>query len=300
MGGLPRVTVLRVADIDGDSVIAVPERWEAEGVPPPRLRVIERGRRSALAIGDRILARTEERGTGHVAHPMKKLAKGEELLLGVVAREGDRWWLKPVDKRERRETMISDLGEAGEGDLVLAEKTGRPPRITAKVTQVLGDPFAPRAFSLIAIHKYGIPHVFSEDLLEEADKSAGRALGEREDLRHLPIIAIDPVDARDFDDAVWASPRDGGGFDAIVAIADVSFYVRPGSQLDREARNAATVSISRTGSCRCCRRSFPPISARCGQVKIARRWRAIWSSMMTASDVMAFHPRYPGGSECAL
>jgi ribonuclease R len=236
MGGLPRVTVLRVADIDGDSVIAVPERWEAVGVPPPRLRVIERGRRSALAIGDRILARTEERGTGHVAHPMKKLAKGEELLLGVVAREGDRWWLKPVDKRERRETMISDLGEAGEGDLVLAEKTGRPPRITAKVTQVLGDPFAPRAFSLIAIHKYGIPHVFSEDLLEEADKSAGRALGEREDLRHLPIIAIDPVDARDFDDAVWASPRDGGGFDAIVAIADVSYYVRPGSQLDREAR----------------------------------------------------------------
>jgi ribonuclease R len=236
MGGVPRVTVLRVVDVEGDHVIAVPERWEAEGKPPPRLRVVEKGRRSALGVGDRILARTEERGPGLVAHPMKKLARGEELLLGVVEREGDRWWLRPVDKRERRDTMISDLGEAGAGDLVLAEKTGRPPRITAKVTEILGDPFAPRSFSLIAIHKFGIPHLFAEDLLDEAERMAGQELGSREDLRHLPIVAIDPVDARDFDDAVWASPREEGGFDAIVAIADVSFYVRPGSQLDREAR----------------------------------------------------------------
>ena len=236
MGGVPKVTVLRVVDVDGDSVFAVPEHWEAEGKPPPRLRVIERGKRSALGVGDRILARTEEKGAGVVAHPMKKLARGEEMMLGVVAREGDHWILRPVDKRERRETRISDLGEAGEGDLVLAEKTGRPPRITAKVAEILGDPFAPRSFSLIAIHKFGIPHLFNEDLLDEALDMARTPLGEREDLRHLPIVAIDPVDARDHDDAVWAAPRNDGGFDAIVAIADVSFYVRPGSQLDREAR----------------------------------------------------------------
>ncbi len=236
MGGVPKVTVLRIADIDGDTIIAVPENWEAEGRPPPRIRVIEQGRRGALGIGDRILARTEERGTGLVAHPMKKLARGEELILGVIEKQGDRHFLKPVDKRERKETLISDLGEAEVGDLVLAEKSGRPPRITAKVTQVLGDPFAPRSFSMIAIHKLGIPHVFSEELLDEAEKAARLPLGEREDLRHLPIVAIDPVDARDFDDAVWAAPREGGGFDAIVAIADVSFYVRPGSQLDKEAR----------------------------------------------------------------
>jgi ribonuclease R len=132
--------------------------------------------------------------------------------------------------------LISDLGEAEPGNLVLAEKSGRPPRITAKVSEVLGDPFAPRSFSLIAIHKYGIPNAFTEDQLLEAEKMARLPLGEREDLRHLPIVAIDPVDARDFDDAVWASPREDGGFDAIVAIADVSFYVRPGSQIDREAR----------------------------------------------------------------
>lgn len=236
MGGLPKVTVLRVVDVDDGQVIAIPEHWEAEGKPPPRLRVIERGRRSALGVGDRILARTEEQGAGHVAHPMKKLARGEEQILGVVAREGDRFWLRAIDKRERRDTLISDIGDAGEGDLVLAEKTGRANRITAKVTEILGDPFAPKAFSLIAIHKFSIPHVFSEELLDEAERVAGLPLGQREDLRHLPIVAIDPVDARDFDDAVWASPREDGGFDAIVAIADVSFYVRPGSRLDREAR----------------------------------------------------------------
>jgi len=236
MGGLPKVTVLRVVDVDDAQVIAIPEHWEAEGKPPPRLRVVERGKRSALGVGDRILARTEEQGSGYVAHPMKKLARSEEQLLGVVAKDGDRYWLRAIDKRERRDTPISDLGEAGEGNLVLAEKTGRPPRITAKVVEILGDPFAPKSFSLIAIHKFNIPHVFSEELLQEAEKMAALDLGEREDLRHLPIVAIDPVDARDFDDAVWASPREDGGFDAIVAIAYVSFYVRPGSALDREAR----------------------------------------------------------------
>ena len=236
MGGVPKVTVLRIVEADGDQVFAVPDSWQAEGTPPPRLRVLEKGRRSALAIGDRILARTEERGPGLVAHPMKKLARGEELTLGVIEKQGDRFWLRPVDKRERRDTVISDLGEAGEGDLVLAEKVGRGSHISAKVTEILGDPFAPRSFSLIAIHKHGIPNVFGEDVLAEAERVAKTPLGDREDLRHLPIIAIDPADARDHDDAVWAAPREDGGFDAIVAIADVSFYVRPGSQIDKEAR----------------------------------------------------------------
>ncbi len=241
MGGVPKVTVLRVVDIDGSQPVAVPENWQAEGMPPPRLRVVERGRRSALGVGDRILARTEEAGQGWIAHAMKKLPKGEELVLGVLHREGDRLWLKPVDKRERRDWPVSDAGEAEPGDLVLAEKSGRPPRMTARVAERLGDPFAPRSFSLIAIHKHGIPDSFSEELLAEAEKSAKRDLGPgREDLRHLSIVAIDPADARDHDDAVWAAPDDDpanpGGFRAIVAIADVSFYVRPGSLIDREAR----------------------------------------------------------------
>lgn len=244
MGGVPKVTVLRVIEISGDQAIAVPERWEAEGIPPPKLRVIERGRKSgALGIGDRILARTEDAGKGLVAHPMKKLSKTEEQLLGVVEKgENDRFWLKPVDKRIRHATLISDLGGAAPGDLVLCEASGRPPRITARVAMVLGDPFAPKSFSLIAIHKYGIPHVFSDGVEAEAGTMSALPLhaDKREDLRHLPIVAIDPVDARDFDDAVWAQsdddPANAGGFRAIVAIADVAYYVRPGSALDREAR----------------------------------------------------------------
>ncbi|HEY0011675.1 MAG TPA: RNB domain-containing ribonuclease [Allosphingosinicella sp.] len=244
MGGVPKVTVLRVTDVDEQGQVwAVPERWEADGVPEPRLRVLERKgpRGSALAPGDRVLARTEQRGNGYAAHPMKKLAKGSELVLGVVHREGDKgYWLKPVEKKERRELPISDLGPAQAGDLVLAEKTGRPPRITARVSDVLGDPFAPRSFSLIAIHKHGIPHEFPDAVIEQAERMAAQPLGEREDLTHVPIVAIDPADARDHDDAVWAAedddPANAGGWKALVAIADVSFYVRPGSALDKEAR----------------------------------------------------------------
>jgi ribonuclease R len=240
MGGLPKVTVLRIVDVDdGGNVWAVPDRWEAE-TPAPRLRVRER-KRGALGVGERVLARTEEAGQGWIAHPMKVLAPASEQLLGVLRGEGDRLWLTGVDKKERREYPVSDAGDAQPGDLVLAEKAGRPPRITARVVQRLGDPFAPRSFSLIAISKHGIPDRFADEALAEAERVAERPLGEdREDLRHLPIVAIDPVDARDHDDAVWAAPDDDpanpGGWRAIVAIADVSFYVRPGTALDREAR----------------------------------------------------------------
>lgn len=235
-GGVPKVTVLCVQAIDESGAVwAVPEQWHAE-TPPPRLRVMERGRRGALGIGDRVLARTEEKGQGVIAHPMKKLARAAELTLGVVKQEGERFWLSPVDKRERRELYISDLRDAEPGDLVLCEVTGRPPRVSARVDAVLGDPFAPRSFSLIAIHKHGLRHEFTQEAIDEAHRVSQQPLGEREDLTHLPIVAIDPEDARDHDDAIWAEADGEGGWNAIVAIADVSFYVRPGSELDREAR----------------------------------------------------------------
>ena len=235
-GGVPKVTVLRVTQVDDSgNVFAVPEQWHAES-SPPRIRLVERGKRSALGIGDRILARTEAKGQGFIAHPMKKLARSAELTLGVVKQEGERFWLSPVDKRERRELFISDLKDAEAGDLVLCEVTGRPPRVSARVDAVLGDPFAPRSFSLIAIHKHGLRHEFAQEAIDEAHRVSKQPLGDREDLTHLPIVAIDPEDARDHDDAIWAEADGEGGWNAIVAIADVSFYVRPGSELDREAR----------------------------------------------------------------
>ncbi|MBB3763254.1 ribonuclease R [Sphingomicrobium lutaoense] len=243
MGGVPRVTVLRVVSVDDGQVWAEPENWQAES-PKPRLRVQQKGKRSALAVNDRILARTEEAGKGHVAHVMKKLARSAEMLMGVVRKEGKRHFLAPIDKKQRTHFELSDLGDAEVGDLVLAEPAGKEKRNVANVDAVLGDPFAPKSFSMIAIHKYGIRHEFPEAVLKEAEKVAKQPLGsEREDLTHLPIVAIDPVDARDHDDAIWAEPDEDegnpGGHKAIIAIADVSYYVRPGSELDKEARKRA-------------------------------------------------------------
>ena len=240
MGGVPKVTVLRVVDIEDGEPIAIPDSWQPDdAVPPPRLRVIEKKKQAALRKGDRVLARTEEAGKGWLAHPMKKLPDSQQSLLGVVELDNSgAAWLAPVDKRIRNASRIADIGGAEEGNLVLAEPVGRGARSGVKVTEVLGDPLAPKSYSLIAIHKYGIPHSFPEEALTGAEAAAKLTLSEekREDLRDLPIVAIDPADARDHDDAIWAEPDGEGGYDAVVAIADVAFYVRPGSAVDREAR----------------------------------------------------------------
>ena len=241
MGGVPKVTVLRVVEIDDGEVFAIPDSWAPDDAsPPPRLRIVERrGKGPALRVGERVLARTEEAGSGWLAHPLKKLPDQGEASLGVVEIDsGGKAWLAPVDRRVRHASAIADLAGAEKGNLVLAEPAGRGPRAGVRVIQVLGDPLAPRAFSLIAIHKHGIAHVFSSEVLEEGKLAAKLPLSadRREDLRHLPIVAIDPADARDHDDAIWAEPDGEGGFRAVIAIADVSFYVRPGGKLDREAR----------------------------------------------------------------
>ncbi|RZV30631.1 MAG: ribonuclease R [Sphingomonadaceae bacterium] len=249
MGGVPKVTVLKVIDIDDGELFAEPENWDPDDKQkPPRLTIVEakRGRNAkggkgmpALKRGDRVLARTEETDGGWRAFPMKKLPARTEGLMGVIEIDGSgKPWLAPVDKKVRNSVHVVDLGGAESGQLVLAEQAGRSPRAGVKVVEVVGDPLAPRSFSLIAIAKHGIPHVFPEEALAEAERAAELPLSEdkREDLRDVPILAIDPADARDHDDAIYAKPDDKGGFDAIVAIADVSYYVRPGSAVDREAR----------------------------------------------------------------
>jgi ribonuclease R len=245
MGGVPKVTVLRVVEIEDGEPIAIPDNWSPEAPDkPPRLTLRELkgkgGKRPpALKRGDRVLSRAEETEAGWIAFPMKKLPPRTEGLMGVVEMDGTgKPWLAPVDKRVRNSAKIVDLGEAEEGQLVIAEQAGRSERAGVKVVEVVGDPLAPKSFSLIAIAKHGIPHVFPEGVHEEAARAADLRISEekREDLRHVPIVAIDPADARDHDDAIWAEPDGKGGYKALIAIADVSFYVRPGSALDKEAR----------------------------------------------------------------
>ncbi len=259
MGGVPKVTVLRVIEIDDGEVWAQPDNWNPDdGAKPPRLLIIEKsngpkrgGGRSpsrgmpALKSGDRVLSRTEElgeAGSGNWrAYPIKKLPARSEGLMGVVEIDkAGKAWLAPVDKKVRNSSPISDLNGAEAGELVFAEPAGRSHRAGVKVIEVVGDPLAPKAFSLIAIAKHGIPTTFPDEVMAEAERAADLPLSQehREDLRDVPILAIDPADARDHDDAIWAEPdpENEGGFRAIVAIADVSHYVRPGGALDKEAR----------------------------------------------------------------
>ncbi|MBZ6378058.1 ribonuclease R [Pacificimonas flava] len=231
-GGLPKVTVLRVVSVEDGRPFAIPESWDNPD-PPPRVLVREKKGGRALGEGDRILARIEETGRGYRGHLMKRIGRTSEEVLGILRADERGHFLQPTDKRLRKTFSVHDIGEARPGDLVLAAVEGRK----ARVTQRLGDPFEPRSISLIAIHAKGLPHVFPEKVLEQADKSAGQPLGDgREDLRHLPILTIDPEDARDHDDALHVRRSNKGGWDAVIAIADVSHYVRPGSALDAEAR----------------------------------------------------------------
>src|SRR5690606_2077458 len=145
MGGVPKVTVLRVVEIEDGEAFAIPDAWQPDdATPPPRLRVIEgkkgKSRQAALKTGDRILARTEETGRGWKAHVMKKLPARTEGLMGVVEIDASgKGWLAPVDKRVRSSSPIADLGGAEEGQLVLAEPAGRSPRSGVNVVEVLGD-----------------------------------------------------------------------------------------------------------------------------------------------------------------
>ena len=240
MGGVPKVTVLKIIAIEDGEAIAEPENWAPDSKEkPPRLVVKDSKKIAAVKRGDRILARNEETARGWIAHPMKKLPARTEGLMGVVEMDGaGKPWLAPVDKRVRDSAPIGELGEAEAGDLVLAERMGKSARSKVKVVEVIGDPLAPKAFSLIAIAKHGIPHVFPQETIAEAERAVDLPLSRehREDLRDVPIVAIDPADARDHDDAIWAEPDGKGGYRAIIAIADVSYYVRPGGDLDREAR----------------------------------------------------------------
>lgn len=246
-GALPPVTVMeiRLRDEDGN-LLAEPANWDETSGPRPRLPVREkRGSGPAAGVGERILARIEESDDGtRIARVIRVLEKQSNLVLGVYrtdGRGGGR--IEPVE-RKQSELVVrhGDENGATDGDLVEAEPLGRS-RLglpQARVRQVLGSMSSERAISTIALHAYGIPHVFPDGVLVEAENADSAPLEGREDWRALPLVTIDPADAKDHDDAVHAAPDDdaanSGGMVVTVAIADVSWYVRPGSRLDREAR----------------------------------------------------------------
>ncbi len=252
-GKLPPVTVLEVVERDSDGeFIAVPAKWDMDvDGPRPRLLVVADGQRSGdvAGVGDRILARIkavpkdEQDGYAFEARPIKRLKRAERSLLGIFRAHGQRGVIDPVDRRQLREWRVEagDEGEAQDGDLVRfrISSGGRYGLQHATVIERLGNPDDQRQVSLIAIHAHGIPEDFPERALAELDALPELDIEKREDLRELPLVTIDPVDARDHDDAVWAAPDEDpkniDGWVVIVAIADVAHYVRANSALDRAA-----------------------------------------------------------------
>ena len=246
------VIVIRSQDKNGD-LIATPLHWNEDDGAPPRilLDVTRHYQGPAIGTGDHVLARLREavdetggeEKFGFVASPIKRLPRDKPRQLGILRKAGRGFIVESIDKKDLKDWPVQDgdMDGAVEGELVRFEtvrdaKLGRP---SARVTERIGHPQAEKSVSLIAIHNHGLRDRFGEDVLGELDELPQLTMDHREDLTRVSLITIDPEDAKDHDDAVWAAPNPDpgnvGGATAIVAIADVSFYVRPGTALDDEA-----------------------------------------------------------------
>ena len=245
---LPPVSVLEVLtpDENGD-LFARPMEWTGEGAEP-RILMLTRESDPALGAGDRILARLTVDKTDehtHTARMIRRIATNPLRILGVFRAGSEGGRIVPIDKGADKQWTVAAgaTGGAKDGELVEAEQAGPKGRLglpKARITARLGDPTGPRSVSLIAIHQHGIPDHFPDEVLNEAAAAEPAGLDGRRDLRDLPLLTIDPWDARDRDDACYVEadddPKNPGGFIIWVAIADVAHYVTPNSALDREAR----------------------------------------------------------------
>jgi ribonuclease R len=248
-GGLPEVAVLEVFGEDPDGeLIGRPVEWNREE-PAPSVLILpgREGDGAALGRGERVLARitrTREGTLPYEARIIKRLGASAHRVLGVLRRErGSLARIEPIDRKSRFALMVEEreLAGAKDGELVLAEPMASHayggPR--ARIIERLGSMDEPKAVSLIAIHAHGIPTEFPKEAIAQAEGARPVTQAGRMDLRKLPLVTIDPEDARDHDDAVWAGPdpdpKNRGGHVVVVAIADVAHYVTPGSALDREA-----------------------------------------------------------------
>jgi ribonuclease R len=247
-GTYPPVGVADVVERDADGDLYVRLTKGAADARPIRLAPTKgEAVAGAPGLGDRLLVRFEKDEDGaYEARLIKKLGQSAHRILGVIRKGGREVRVEPVDRRTKESLTLSlhEARDLKDGDLVLAAATAESHRgygpKPARLLEVVGQEDDPRAASLIAIYTHGIPTGFSAAAEAEAAAAAEPTLAGRTDLRDIPLITIDPSDARDHDDAVYAEPdtepKNAGGWVVWVAIADVSAYVRPNSALDREAR----------------------------------------------------------------
>lgn len=244
-GVLPEITVVVVTGTDSEGdVLARPASWPAGQVPPLIRMAPERKGQPALGRGDRVLARLSPAGAGaYHGRTIRRLADAPARVLGVFHWVDGRGRIRSTNRRDKADFLVdrSDALDAQSGELVLADVLpGRRlgPR-QARIVERLGAMGDIRSISLVSILDHDIPSVFSAAALREAEACGPAPLAGRTDLRRIPLVTIDGADARDFDDAVWAEPdtdpKNPGGWHLLVAIADVAWYVRPGSALDDAA-----------------------------------------------------------------
>lgn len=233
---------------DGD-LLAKPIKWEHKTPIPKIYVVVPKQRRGvkrvpALRTGDRAVARLRPLRDNTYEAIIIRLIEPYEVssIVGGVEINAVGAWLHPADKRLKQSFRITDgmTDNIKHGNIVVAEigSVSRYKVPTAKIVEVLGHRDDASVLSLISIREQNIPLDFSTQAIQEANKAKIPTLADRVDLRNIPLVTIDDEDARDFDDAVWAEPdpKVQGGWHAIVAIADVSYYVTPGSALDLAAR----------------------------------------------------------------
>ncbi|MFC2953550.1 ribonuclease R [Marinicaulis aureus] len=244
---LPSVAPIDVMSVDEDGdLLCMPANWRGE-TEPPLIRLSARRAakvKPSPGVGDRLLAKLFPAGDdGYDADIIKAIGKGAHRFLAVFYKKRRGGVAEPVERRVRDNFTIDegDEGGAKDGDLVWIETKnarGYGPK-KARVRSVTGHIDDKHAYSTIALANHGIPTDFPAAVLAEAEKAKLPPLGDRTDLRETPLITIDPADAKDHDDAVFAQadddPDNPGGFRVIVAIADVSWFVKPDSELDKEA-----------------------------------------------------------------
>ncbi len=249
VGALAHVAVLDIFGRDADGVLlAHPTEAVGNGEPPViAIRVSRGGGGPTPGIGDRVLAKTfptdDPTGPAYTGRVMKIFEKRTDAVLGVfrVLQDGT-FRIEPVERRQPELVVDKEFQNgAKNGDLVEVEpaRASRYGLPRAKVLAVLGSLTSEKAVSMIAIHAHDIPHIFPADVIAEAEAVKPATLAGREDWRDLPLVTIDPADAKDHDDAVFATAdpdeKNPGGVVVTVAIADVAAYVRYGTALDREA-----------------------------------------------------------------
>jgi ribonuclease R len=201
---------------------------------------------------DRVIVRLNkaaEGGSRPEGEVVRILQRANKTIVGVFQKSKSYGFVVPDDKRFNLDVYISadDIGEAKNGDKVVVEITSWPQKRhnpEGRIIEVLGQAGAPGVDVLSIIRKYQLPEDFPTEVLREADKLPEQVretdLTGRRDLRHIKMVTIDGADAKDLDDAVSIVRLSNGNYKLGVHIADVSYYVREGSILDKEAYNRGT------------------------------------------------------------